>query len=289
MDIRLICMDLDGTTLQSDRESFSPRLHAALEEAHRRGIAIAPVTGRQYGLLPRVLKENPVWQRYAVVCNGAQIRKLGSGEVLYSLDIAPEALEMLLDLAEKWDLPIEFSLNSILYLTAHAYEQQLPYPNLAFHRDVILAHNGAIVDSLRPLCAEGVEKVNLLCIGPEIREQVEAGLKQIPVSAVWASSSSMEITHPLGTKAEGIKRLCRMLDIPPEQTMALGDSGNDESMLQTAGLSVAMGNAPENIRALADVVTETNENDGAAIAIERYALKNKQGCKAARNTNERRK
>lgn len=273
MDIRLICMDLDGTTLQSDRESFSPRLHAALEEAHHRGIAIAPVTGRQFGLLPRVLKENPAWQRYAVVCNGAQIRKLGSGEVLHSLDIAPEALKMLLDLAEKWELPIEFSLSSILHLTKSDYEQQLPYPNLAFHRDVILAHNGRTVDSLWPLCIRGVEKVNLLCIPPEIREQVEAEMKNIPVSAVWASSSSMEITHPMGTKAEGIRRLCRMLDITPEQTMALGDSGNDESMLKVAGLSVAMGNAPAHIRSLADVVTETNENDGAAIAIERYALK----------------
>ena len=83
----------------------------------------------------------------------------------------------------------------------------------------------------------------------------------------------MEITHPEATKSAGILALCRLLDIPPEQAVALGDSGNDESMLRTAGLSIAMGNAPEHIRAMADVVTDTNENDGAAIAIERYALK----------------
>ena len=52
MDIRLIAMDLDGTALQPDRCSFSPRLIAALEDAHSRGIAIAPVTGRQYSMLP---------------------------------------------------------------------------------------------------------------------------------------------------------------------------------------------------------------------------------------------
>lgn len=272
MDIRMICMDLDGTALQNDRESFSPRLHAALDKAYRRGIVIAPVTGRQYGLLPKVLKEHPVWEQYAALCNGAQIRLLRTGEVLHRLDIAPEALEMLLSVAEKWDLPIEFSVDSVLYLTAHAYEQQLPDPKLAFHRDVILAKNGRTVDSLGPICGQQVEKVNLIGIIPELREQVLQDLKEIPVSAVWASSSSMEITHPKGTKAEGLKALCRLLNIAPEQTMALGDSGNDESMLRLAGLGIAMGNAPEHIKAMADIVTEKNENDGAAIAIERYAL-----------------
>lgn len=272
MDIRLICMDLDGTTLQKDRNSFSPRLHAALEEAHGNGIAVAPVTGRQFGLLPQVLREHPVWEQYAVVCNGAQIWKLGSADLLHRLDISPQALQMLLSLAEKWDIPIEFSIDSTLHLTAHAYEQQRPDPKLTFHRDVILANNGRIVKSLKPLCGEIVEKVNLIGITPDIRQQVLLDLQDIPVSAVWASSTSMEITHPEATKAQGIQRLCSLLHITPKQVMALGDSGNDESMLRTAGFSVAMGNAPDHVKAMADTVTDTNENDGAAIAIERYVL-----------------
>lgn len=55
--------------------------------------------------------------------------------------------------------------------------------------------------------------------------------------------------------------------------MALGDSGNDESMLKKAGLGIAMGNAPDFIKAVADAVTESNANDGAAKAIERYVLR----------------
>ena len=54
--------------------------------------------------------------------------------------------------------------------------------------------------------------------------------------------------------------------------MAMGDSGNDESMLKMAGLGLAMGNAPDFIKTAADAVTERNDADGAAIAIERYAL-----------------
>jgi len=272
MDIRLICMDLDGTALQSDRMSFSPRLHRALEEAYRRGIAVVPVTGRQFGLLPPVLKSHSVWEDLAVLCNGGQIRKLATGELLYSRDISPEALQQLLELAEHFDLPLEFSLDSRLHLTARSLELQQSDPGLAFHRETILAQCGEIVPSLEPLCGRAVEKVNLLCIPEEKRESVLKALETIAVSAVWSSRNCMEITHPEADKGVGLREICRLLKIPVAHTMALGDSGNDIAMLKTAGLGVAMGNAPDFVKAVADAVAESNRDDGAAKAIERYAL-----------------
>ena len=77
MDIQLICMDLDGTALSADRKTFSPRLMAALEAAHQKGIAIAPVTGRQFGLLPPAVTGHPVWENLVVTCNGGGIYRLG--------------------------------------------------------------------------------------------------------------------------------------------------------------------------------------------------------------------
>ncbi len=270
--IRLIAMDLDGTALQRDRKSFSVRLLQALEEAHRQGVAIAPVTGRQYGLLPDVLMVPHVWDDLVVLCNGGQVRKLRTGQLLHGLNIAPQALDRLLDLAEKYGLPIEFSMDSCLHLTSRSLQMQQGIPELNFHRDTILANHGKVLEDLHLLRSQAVEKVNLLCIGPEIREKVESELKDIDVSAVWASSSSMEITHPDATKGEGVAHLCRLLDIPTESVMALGDSGNDETMLRQAGLGVAMGNAPDFVKKCADVVTESNICDGAAAAIERYVL-----------------
>lgn len=272
MDIRLICMDLDGTALQDDHHTFSPRLLAALEEAHRRGIAIAPVTGRQYRMLPPLLMEHPVWENLAVLCNGAQVRVLGTGELLYSLEIGAGPLRALLELAERLGLPIEFSVDSTLYLTEHSLELQQGDPGLAFHRQAVLARHGRVAESLRPLCGCPVEKVNLLCIPPEQRTAVEQTLQGIPVCAVWSSSRSMEITHRDASKGQGIRELSRLLEIPMAQVMALGDSGNDETMLRQAGLGIAMGNAPDFIKSAADAVTQTNTDDGAAIAIERYAL-----------------
>ena len=272
MDIQLICMDLDGTALSADRKTFSPRLIAALEAAHQKGIAIAPVTGRQFGLLPPAVTGHPVWENLVVTCNGGGIYRLGTGECLLSQHISKDALEQLLAISEKFRIPLEFSVDSRLHLTKESYDAQLPHENLRFHVHTILAQSGVIVDSLRPLCGKAVEKAQLPWIPPEISKAVEAALQDVAVSAVWSSASSMEITHPDSNKGMALASLCRLLNISPENTMALGDSGNDEGMLRAAGLGVAMGNAPEFIKIASDAVTETNANDGAAIAIERFCL-----------------
>ena len=272
MDIKLICMDLDGTALCADRKSFSPRLIAALEAAHKKGIAIAPVTGRQYGLLPPAVRCHPVWKNLVVTCNGGQIYRLGTGERLFGLDISEPALRQLLQIAAHFDIPVEFSIDSRLYLTQASYDAELPHENLHFHVHTILAGCGVIVDSLEPLCGQSIEKALYPWIPPEKAKAVEDALKMVSVSAVWASATSMEITHPDACKGNGLRHLCRLLDIPMENAMAIGDSGNDESILRTAGLGVAMGNAPDFIKAIADEVTEPYDRDGAALAIEKYCL-----------------
>ncbi|MBQ7098727.1 MAG: HAD family phosphatase [Oscillospiraceae bacterium] len=272
MEIKLVCMDLDGTALQSDRSSFSPRLTAALEAAHTRGIAIAPVTGRQYGLLPPAVTCHPIWENLVVTCNGGQVYRLGTGECLLARNIGEAALRQLIAIAERFDLPLEFSVDSRLHLTQASYDAQLPHENLHFHVHTILAKSGVIVDSLEPLCTRSVEKAQLPWIPPALASQVEAALKDVAVSAVWSSSTSMELTHPDASKGNGLAALCRLLNIPMEQTIALGDSGNDESMLRAAGIGVAMGNAPDFIKAIADAVSEPHDRDGAALAIERFCL-----------------
>ncbi len=272
MNIRLIAMDLDGTALGKDHMTFSPRLTAALEACHERRIAIVPVTGRQYRLLPPPLQAHPVWSGLVVLCNGGQIRELESGRVLEALDIPKASLEQLLALAERFDIPLEFSRDGRLHLTQRSLDQQKSVESLRFHREVILKSSGVLVKRLGPLCEMQVEKAQLPYIPPHLREAAERALEDIDVSAVRSSETSMEITHSRATKGNALDAVCRLLDIPLEAVMALGDSGNDITMLQKAGLGVAMGNGPDFVKAAADCVTGPHTEDGAAKAIERYAL-----------------
>ena len=274
MDIQLIAMDLDGTALLDDHRSFSPRLTAALLEAHRRGIAIAPVTGRQFVLLPPPLLAPPVWANLAVLCNGAEVRSLVNGQLLSSHYMRPEALFPLMELAEQFAVPMELSAGGTLYLTQADWDRQLGMAHLAF-RKTVLAQRGRAVEDLKAFSLSSgleFEKVNLPWIPRELQPEVEQALSRLSLSCVWSSPWSMEITHPEATKAGGMLQICRLLGMDPQCTLALGDSGNDCSMLQAAGLGVAMGNAPPEVQRIAQAVTKTNLEDGAAIAIEQYAL-----------------
>ena len=147
--------------------------------------------------------------------------------------------------------------------------------SLYFHLNSILPARGRAVSSLEAVLEQpdlALDKINLPYIPDELRTEAERALAAAPVSFAWSSPGSIEITHREATKANGMLAVCRMLGIGPERAMAIGDSGNDITMLKAAGLGVAMGSAPREVKDAADAVTVSNREDGAAIAIERYIL-----------------
>lgn len=276
MNFKLIAMDLDGTALQNDRISFSSRLDAALIEAHNRGIAIAPVTGRQFNILPPAILRGADWENLAVLCNGSEIRRLSDGELLYSHYITGKDLLPLVETARQLGLTIELSSGGTLYLTQDDWDSLRLLGSLPFHVENVLTKLGSAVDDLTAFCKtthKSFEKVNLPYIPDEIKKETEHFLSSHQFSAVWSGTNSIEITHREATKANGMLTICSLLGIEPAQTIAIGDGGNDISMLRAAGLGVAMGNAPTEVKSAAGAVTAPNFEDGAAIAIERYVLK----------------
>ena len=275
MDIQLIATDLDGTALQNDHKSFSPRFCAALEEANRRGLHILPITGRQYSLLPPPLLAKPHWGNLAVLCNGAEVRELNTGKLRHGIYMTREQVAAVIDLAGRLEIPVEASINGTLYLTKKDWDFQFAFDGLHFHKTILQAH-GCLVTNLREFVMDQepcFEKINLTWIPAGLLEEVRQSLAPVGLSCVLASGSSMEITHAEATKEKGLRRACGLLGVDMANVMCMGDSGNDASMLESAGFSVAMGNAPDNIKALARAVTDRNDEDGAAKAIELYALK----------------
>ena len=276
MDIRLIAMDLDGTALSKDRYHFTPRMERCLLEAHHRGIAVLPVTGRQFRFLPPAIQQDAPWKSLAVCCNGGQIRRLADGRVLLAHYIPGTELFKLLEVTDGLRIPVEFSAEGVLYLTEESLRlQRLQEAYLDFHLNHILPRYSALTEDLSKLCGKPdfvCEKVNLPYIPDSCRSQVEMMLERISVSWAWSGPKSIEVTDRLATKSSGLKAACSMLDVDLAHVFAIGDSGNDIPMLRTAGFGVAMGNAPAEVQAAADAVTVTNEEDGAAVAIERWVL-----------------
>lgn len=272
MQTALIALDLDGTALRPDHLTISPRLEKTLEKAHDRGILIVPVTGRPYGLLPPFLKAHPLWESYAILCNGAEERDMKTGLVTAHAPLEEKHIRLVLEAAREFDIPAELNAGGKLYLTQKTLEHERREPKLLFHCTVFLKEHGIFVPDLENLSELSVEKIHLNCIPEEKWDQVLSALSEIPVSVVCEKPPNLEVTHRTATKGQGLTRLCSRLSIPMDQVMAIGDSGNDLSMLESVGLPVAMATAPERIRRAAAYVTGSNLQDGAAEAICRFAL-----------------
>lgn len=92
------------------------------------------------------------------------------------------------------------------------------------------------------------------------------------VSAARSEPHFLDVTHPEANKGAVVLALAQQLNIAPEQVAAIGDMPTDVMMFQKSGLSIAMGNASEAVKAKADVVTDSNEDDGFAKAVRRFVL-----------------
>src|SRR5471030_3147069 len=82
----------------------------------------------------------------------------------------------------------------------------------------------------------------------------------------------LDVTHPQANKGEGVQRLAALMGVPMDEVAVIGDGGNDVAMFQQSGLSIAMGNASEEVKKHARFVTGSNEEDGFADAVEKYVL-----------------
>lgn len=276
MDIQLLALDLDGTSLQADHQSFSPRLHQALLAAHQQGVAIVPTTGRQHFLLPPPVHTGAAWENLCILCNGGEIRRIATGELLRGHYFSPQVAEAVVHLAGRYDLPVELSAQGHMYLTQKSWDQEKPYRDvISYHLDEVLGKRGIVVEDLAQTAQTpelNIDKIHLPHIPDQVYPSLTDQLDALPLNYFPSGIHTMEIAPSSSTKGNALLEVCAMLGIDPAHTMAMGDSGNDVSMLQTAGFSVAMGNADPQVQAVAKAVTLPYDQDGAAIAIERYIL-----------------
>ena len=277
MDWKLIAIDLDGTALQNDKHHISRRLARALEAAHEKGVHVLVSTGRPFGILPPDIRSGADWNDLCVLCNGAEVRNLRTGELLATNCMTGRQLLTAVEKAEQMDVPLEVFQGNHMYLSRRGLEQidESQLPHLRYHRENTIRFLGRVVEDLREICEpDRADYAKLLfpVIAGETREEMREFLTQIGLVCAADSPYTMEVTAPTATKANGVSWVCRHYGISMEQVMAFGDSDNDLSLLRVAGKGVAVGNAPEDVKAEADEVTASNVEDGVAIIIERDIL-----------------
>ena len=270
-DIRLIGLDLDGTTLTTDKK-LTAHTRKVLETCLERGIQILPATGRTRAAIPDYLRELK-GLRYMILSNGANVYDLNSDEVIYTNCIPWERAREIFDILENYDTYFDFYAMGRGWSEARSFDHTDRY-NIEPHIEKLIHESRTRIDDMYQWMDEHhapVEKFNMFFASPEKREQAYEELMSIPdLAATNSLSNNIELNYYSCNKGDALISLAKILGIAPEQTMACGDGNNDLSMIRAAGLGVAMENGEACVREAADFITRSNDEEGVAYAIELF-------------------
>jgi Cof subfamily protein (haloacid dehalogenase superfamily) len=271
--IKLIAIDIDGTLL-TPQKTVSLRTLTAIQAAQAAGITVTLATARRYANSKQFADMLGITIPI-ITCDGALIIEHPTGKMLHTrlldAEIAQQAVNLLVEhklqpvihhlqgnTEETWSGPAEFDNPGL-----EGYFQEFPRVQRMSHH---------------MLCNGQPDHIRVVSFAiEEAIAHVMPSIAQLPCA--WNAitrgnygTAEIVVMQTGCSKASGVMTLAQHLNIPMGQVMALGDNNNDFEMLEAAGWGVAMGQAPERVKAIANAVTASNQEDGVAVAIERYAL-----------------
>jgi Cof subfamily protein (haloacid dehalogenase superfamily) len=270
MSVKLIAIDLDGTLLKSDHMTMPPENITAMEKAIKKGIHVVPATGRTLYDIPEFLRKFP-GIKYMITSNGAEVRDIETGDVMCSSPVPLKLAYKVLAAAVENHVYTEVYSGGKAYIQRSLRSEKLEKsPMFSLFR---LLSKREETESLADFISQNpaqLEKIELLAESAEAGKAVSEKLKNLPLMVTTSGMNSVEITSCGTSKAVGLKYLCGILNIKPDEVMAIGDSMNDMEMLDFAGISAAVENADEELKAIASFITKSNNECGVAFAIEKY-------------------
>jgi Cof subfamily protein (haloacid dehalogenase superfamily) len=261
---RLVAVDLDGTA-RSRRFGITAGVRDAVAAARGRGVRVCVATGRMWRSAEpwvRALGADPP----VILYNGGEVFDFGTGRRLYDRRLPREAARAALALVAR-----DPEIQPHVYVNDQVYVER-PHPlTEAYAADDGLAWQ--VVPAFdRVLDAEPHK---ILVVGtPERMQALAAAIAAaaLPVHAVQSEPTYLEVL-PLGiSKGTALGELCAAVGVPLQAVIAIGDNWNDLEMIEAAGLGVAMGHAPPGVRARADYVCGTAEEEGVREVLERFVL-----------------
>ena len=276
--IRLICIDMDGTLLDSNHV-VSERNKEALRKAKNLGVTIAISTGRLF-CSAKYYSELIGIDTAVLASNGAYIKTNYKEDTVIETPLSKETVLEIYDIVKKYGLSANYNSWDTLIREnkipeTHAYNIMNKYlPEEKKVKFLIDEENlpntlknfkGNILKSI--VIEEGHNKDNLWAAKKELKETFGDKLH-----VVSSGTNNFEIISGTISKGIAVKYLAESLNLKPSEVMCIGDSENDLSMINYAGIGVAMGNALDMVKEEADYITDTNNNSGVAKAIERFVL-----------------
>lgn len=266
---RLAALDMDGTLLNTAHE-MTPYTREVIARATEKGRVIALSTGRAFSELSYFL-DDVKGIGYLIYENGASIYDVANRRVLRRIELSSEDAMAIFDTAARFDVCIQAFLGDQSLIECVREEDLEKYHVFDF-APVFRAGSQYVANMREEYLARKTttDKINIFFRSEADRAEFVRLMEGRGLLMSVSIGIGLEISPAGATKALALEALCDLLDVPVALSMAVGDGGNDVEIMQAAGLGVAMGNAIDEVRAAADVITEDCDHDGAARAIERY-------------------
>ena len=275
-NVRIVALDLDGTLLDSQKR-LSARNRVALERAAERGILIVPTTGRFFGMMPEAVRELP-FVRYAITINGAQVYDRSEDKAIVREEIPLDTAIRVMELLDSYDVIYDCYRANWGWMTASLQAKAADYAPDEHYLKMVREFRRPVPElkaHLRDTAAEGgVQKVMLFSrrsadagtVLGDIRREMAANFPDIRVTA--STGNNLELNSTAAHKGNALRRFAEHLGLSLANCAAFGDGLNDLTMVEAAGMGVAMANAVPEVKRAASRITLSNDEDGVAAVVD---------------------
>ena len=254
-DIRLVLTDFDGTVVQFGKHEVSERVRNAVIDCENQGVKVAAVTGRYFSMAQPVLKILG-FDDLCIFDNGASIIHSRTGELVWSKWLEPDALRQVARIIAPASRLIDYTPD---------HEEHIPADN-----------ESELIELINRPASHVFGLVEL-----DQLDAVKEQLSQVPDITFYTAASTrgetdclgIQVNHVQADKYHGVHALREITGIARENTLAIGDGDNDLALFRNAGLKIAMGNATDELKAEADYVVASVDDDGFVEAMERFVLR----------------
>lgn len=273
MKYKLICVDMDGTLLNSEKK-ISERNIEAVKRATEKGVQIVICTGRMF-TSAKYYAELLGIKAPVISANGAYIREKDSNEVIYKSVLGKENCRKILEVVKKHGLSPTFHTTDSIIIDS----MNSPYldymklgSNIPENRDIGIK---MVEDWEETFSMLEDEITKCITIDSDLdrlyaAKQELASISELEV--VSSFSTNFEVMIKGVSKGRAVEVLAGYYNLRRDEVICIGDNENDISMIEYAGLGVAMGNSQERIKKIADFVTDSNDEDGVAKVIEKFII-----------------
>lgn len=276
MAIKVIIMDIDGT-LVNDEKVITPLTKETLLKAQDKGVRLVLASGRPTSGLLKLAEELDMENHHGLfVCfNGSKVVDCQSHETLYNHVISVEDSKAILEHLKNFKARPMFDKDEYMYVN-DVFDNTITYKGKSFNvMQYESRGNNYILCEKRDLAAFVDFEINkILTFGDP--DYLQAHYKEMMepfkdrLNCMFTSDFYFEFTAKGVDKAKALDSVLIPMGYKKEEMMAFGDAQNDKSMVEYVGLGVAMGNASDELKAVANEITDTNNNDGIAKAIMKH-------------------